>query len=130
MYGKHLVASAYGWTPYVVVDDDFNVQGGVAVEMFRAAASYYNFDYDLKYDAGWFSFFENGTIGGSFASVIQPLNNMIFYLNVYHYIYGMYIGDIWDSRCIPRAGFHCPVLVWRNVKDNLFSGFCLYGDET
>ncbi len=63
------MASAYAWTPYVIVDEDFNVQGGIAVEMFRAAAVYYNFNYDLKYDKLWFSFIENGTIGGSLASV-------------------------------------------------------------
>ncbi len=71
LHGKHLVASAYGWTPYVVVDEYFNIQGGVAVEIFRTAAEYYKFSYDLMYDEGWYSFFENGTIGGSFGSVIQ-----------------------------------------------------------
>ncbi len=65
------MASAYSWPPYVVVDDDYNVQSGIAVDIFRAAAEHYNFNYKLMYDKGWYSFFENGTIGGSFASVIQ-----------------------------------------------------------
>ncbi len=61
--------SAYSWTPYVVVDDEYNVQGGVAVDIFRAAVEYYNFTYDLMYDNVWFALFDNGTIGGSLASV-------------------------------------------------------------
>ncbi len=53
----------------MVVDDKYNVEGGVAVDIFRAAAEYYNFDHDLMYDDAWFSLFDNGTIGGSLASV-------------------------------------------------------------
>ncbi len=69
MHGKHLVGSAYSWPPYVYIDEEFNVKSGVAVDIFRAAAQYFNFNYDLMYDDVWFSFFDNGTIGGSYASV-------------------------------------------------------------
>ncbi len=79
MYGKKLVASAYSWPPYVLTDDDNIVQGGVAVDIFRAVAKYYNFDYYLMPDDVWFSFFDNGTIGGSYASVIAfNLNSFQF----------------------------------------------------
>ncbi len=58
--------------PFILVDySTHEIQGGVAMDMLKIVAEYYNFGYKVRLsDDDVFAFYPNGTIGGSLGEVL------------------------------------------------------------
>ncbi len=72
---KSLTVTAYGLPPYLFIDKEMDINGGVMHDIVEILARYFGFQ--VKYIASntWFIYYSNGTVGGALgpASLIQEL---------------------------------------------------------
>ncbi len=69
LYGKDMVVAAYSVSPFLIIDDDSNIEGGVSHEIVKVLAEYFNFKYIPEVVVDYFVFHANGTVGGSLGEV-------------------------------------------------------------
>ncbi len=66
---KSLVVSSYALPPYLYMDNELNISGGVTYSIVNAIADHYGFGVTHVPANNWFIFYANGSIGGSIAPV-------------------------------------------------------------
>ncbi len=66
---KSLTVTAYGLPPYMLIDKEMNINGGVMHAIVEVLAKHFGFQVTYIAANTWFIYYSNGTIGGAIGPV-------------------------------------------------------------
>ncbi len=109
MYNKRFTIAAYSIPPFLYLNEDLLVSGGIAHEGVRVLAGHLGFEYEYLVASNWFDFRPDGSVGGSLGHVSYYADDTFMNGTLYRYTLLRFCmeGQILPLTRVPSGRARC-----------------------